>query len=155
MGRFCRLLSISMVLVMFAAGCIGLRTYPSFPGDQLINYLSKAEVFDDYLSVQGQWNRPWKVSEYGVRVIKAKDDKGRTLEFKSFQFAYMKLSIFELEFTRPEDDAQSVIVDVVFVSNRETQRITQSMPLKRPGSNSYAAMRARFEKPPSIEAHHK
>ncbi|OWY66900.1 hypothetical protein B7486_34175 [cyanobacterium TDX16] len=140
---------------MFTEGCIGLRTYPSFPGDQLINYLSKAEVFDDYLSVQGQWNRPWKVSEYGVRVIKAEDDKGRSLEFKSFQFAYMKLSIFELEFTRPEDDAQSVSVDVVFVSNRETQRITQSMPLKRPGFNSYATMRTWFEEPPAIEAHHK
>ena len=152
MGRFGRLLSISMVLVVFAGGCNGPRTYPNGFGGELIHCIGEAEVFDDYLSITGVWTRPWKVSEYGVRVIKAEDDKGRTLAFKSFQFALFKTTDFELEFTRPEDDAQSVTIDVVFVSHRKTQRIVRSIALKRPGYKSYNNMRHRFERPPSIHA---
>ena len=90
MGRCLSLFSLLSAIVVFSVGCFLPRSYRTFPGDQLIHYVEGAVVFDDYLSVRGQWNRAWKVSAYGVRVVRAQDDKRRSLEFKSYQFAFMK-----------------------------------------------------------------
>lgn len=151
MGRCLSLFSLLSAVVVFSVGCFLPRSYRTFPGDQLIHYVERAVVFDDYLSVRGQWNRAWKVSAYGVRVVRAQDDKRRSLEFKSYQFAFMKDSVFELEFTRPEDDAETVTIDVIFLSNRETQRVTKTLPLQRCDYKP-ADRRDWFERPPSIHA---
>ena len=122
-------ISTSLVALASLSGCMLPLTFHRLPGQKLVHGIIGARVYRDCLSIQGGWNQEWAVYNYGVKVLHAQDDKGNDLQFKSFMFVYQKDMDFELTFTKPHEEAQSISIDVLFVCQGETQRITKTLLL--------------------------
>lgn len=122
-------ISASLVALASLSGCMLPPTFHRLPGQKLVHGILGARVYRDFLSIQGGWNQEWAVYNYGVKVVQAHDDKGNDLEFKSFMFVWQKDMDFELTFTKPHEEAESISIDVLFYCQGETQRITKTLLL--------------------------
>lgn len=139
----------ALSMLIWNASCCCPETYNGHVGQQFIHDIDAARVFPDCLSIQGTWNRPWAVYNYGVKVLSALDDTGKQLKFNGLQFNYLKEMIFEMTFSKPSPGAKSVSIDVMFYRGGKTERITKTLQLET-GSRGYRSMRSRFETAPTV-----
>ena len=90
-----------------------------------------AELHGDSLIVTGSITPLVAVTDYGVKVFKARDDTGRELPFKSFQMTYAKGMWFTIELGAPSPKAKSISLGVAFISRSGPQRILEIIPITR------------------------
>lgn len=126
-----------MALCGLGVGCAPPYHGSRHDGIRLTHGFGNASVHGDSLFVDGDMCPRVSLTDHGVKVVRAADDTGRELAFKSFQFFLSKDYPFELEFGAPASDAKFVELEVLFVSPSGTQRIKRQMPIERNPRLSY------------------
>jgi hypothetical protein len=96
-----------------------------------------AQVIGDSLSVQGGINWLFAFTDYGVKVCKAEDNEGRTLQLRSYRIFWMKEYRWEAEFTAPSEGATTVSIDLQFFTRSGFQRIRKTLPISRSTNVDY------------------
>ena len=138
------LLHVSAVTVCAIVGCA-----PAWhAGDRtlaLSHSLQRAVVYEDRLSVQGVIQPLVSVTDYGFRVNEVHDGTGKNLSLKSFQIFWMKELRFEAEFEAPSVSADTVLVDVEFLSRSGRQRLRSTLPIERNATFDYRTQLPRWQ----------
>ena len=112
-------------VVMMIGGCV-----PQMSHAKLHHEATTAAVDGDSLYVTG-WIKPIVAPpNYGVKLVAAHDDTGRSLSLKSFQFTFLKGMWFFLELSEPSPHAKNVMLDVAFYGGG-VQRAKWALPIVR------------------------
>jgi len=136
MGLFRRVDAGGMrILVLGLLGSLGCFTgcAPSWhSGDEawkLSHSPMSAVMQDDNLVVIGSIIPLVSMTDHGFKLLKAEDDRGRQLTFRSFRTYYAKGLWFLIEFEKPAKSAKAVHLDIVFTSRSGLQRDSASLPI--------------------------
>jgi len=111
---------------------------------KLTNAVQRAAVYGDDLSLQGIITPVVSVTDYGFRVNDVRDDMGNQLGFRSFQLFWMKELRFEAAFNAPTAAANSVTIDVEFLSRSGKQRVQTILPISRDVEPDYTTQLRRW-----------
>jgi hypothetical protein len=127
------------LLLLSCAGCA--PTWHSGDGLDIVRHqITGAQVIEDSLSVQGRISLLCAFTDYGVKVRKAQDNEGRTLEFRSFQIFWAKEYRWEAEFSLPGENATAVVIELEFATRNGKERVQETLPIDRTSRVDYRSM---------------
>ena len=126
------LLVLCTQTILLSSGCsIFCPQWHDGSGPPLKHRVGRAEAHDNRLTITGYIGRAYSFTDYGAKVYRVVDDHGTALQLRSFQIAWAKGIRFELEFSSPHPEAESVEYDIAFTSRSGVDRITGTAVIEK------------------------
>lgn len=107
--------------------------------------IQRAVANEQLLSVRGVITPLVAFTDYGVKLSRASDDTGRSLDFRSYQIFWAKELRFELECSAPALEARSVDLDLVFLTRSGPQEVHARLPIERDVESDYTTQSRRWQ----------